>query len=225
MNRRGFTLVELLVVVGIIAVLLSIILPSLIGATRAARTMICMNQLKQIGTATAIYAEANDDYLPFSTHSALSKRAMPWGYALMPYLGYPETVTSGPDWESLFNGLYRCPEDERRREWSYGKNVWFELTPPESGEIEGKANGPVYHRLPDIRHPSRTILIAELASGSMADHVMAHFWHFGASHEVAHQRHGSTSNYLFVDTHVETRSFESTFNLPELDLWHPGRAQ
>jgi prepilin-type N-terminal cleavage/methylation domain-containing protein len=57
--RRGFTLIELLVVVAIIALLISILLPSLNGARRAAKQTVCLSHLKAQGQAAMLYAEDN----------------------------------------------------------------------------------------------------------------------------------------------------------------------
>jgi prepilin-type N-terminal cleavage/methylation domain-containing protein len=70
-RRRGFTLVELLVVIGIIAVLVGILLPTLNKARKAARTTVCLSNLRQMGTSWVMYVTDSRGRLPQSVwHTA-----------------------------------------------------------------------------------------------------------------------------------------------------------
>jgi prepilin-type N-terminal cleavage/methylation domain-containing protein/prepilin-type processing-associated H-X9-DG protein len=62
-SKNGFTLVELLVVIGIIAVLVAMLLPALTAAQRQAKTVQCLSNLRQIGQGFAMYAAQQNGWL------------------------------------------------------------------------------------------------------------------------------------------------------------------
>src|SRR5947207_12712525 len=69
-NRRGgFTLVELLVVIGIIAILISILIPALSKARQQAQRTQCLSNLKSIAQILLIYAADNQQQIPLGTNS------------------------------------------------------------------------------------------------------------------------------------------------------------
>lgn len=84
-SRSGFTLIELLVVIAIIAILAAILFPVFAQAKAAAKKAVCLSNLKQLGTATYIYAGDADDYLPPSDSDGLKDQTYVYAARLMPY--------------------------------------------------------------------------------------------------------------------------------------------
>lgn len=76
--RKGFTLVELLVVIGIIALLISMLLPALTRAREAANTVACASNLRQLHNAVILYGQTFNNYCMPSTAGSGSSRNFNW---------------------------------------------------------------------------------------------------------------------------------------------------
>jgi prepilin-type N-terminal cleavage/methylation domain-containing protein len=63
--RLGFTLVELLVAIAVIAIFAALLLPALARARASARGLSCISNTRQINLATRLYAEDHDDFIPY----------------------------------------------------------------------------------------------------------------------------------------------------------------
>ncbi len=153
-GQRAFTLIELLVVVAIIALLISILLPSLSRARAQARTTLCLSRLGQLGRAFLIYSEDYGGSFPFisTMHERFDEGADPEETWLADWLSFddPEAAlaTVGyedeTDWGDLrqavprsgiifpytrFAALYACPDFVRQQQsaqhvFNYTRAMW-----------------------------------------------------------------------------------------------------
>ena len=122
-RKKAFTLVELLVVIGIIAVLVGILLPTLNGARRAAYTVQCSANMKQLATAMLIYIQDNKGKHPAAEHPVIAghypsgwwwpNELVRLNYIKSPGVSVykrPGLTTAQKDWSGSKGNVFRCPE-------------------------------------------------------------------------------------------------------------------
>ena len=98
-DRRGFTLVELLVVITIIGVLLALLLPAVQASRQAARRMSCSNSLKQLALGMHNYHDTNGSLPPLYIGPAQAEGALSWSIHLLPFV----------EQQALFDGFEKLP--------------------------------------------------------------------------------------------------------------------
>lgn len=194
---QGFTLVEILVVITIILVLAGVITPVGKGMMARSRTINCSKNLRQIGTATMLYAAENNMTLPQTSHERGGKSwTLTLHAILQPYSD--ETLA------------FKCTEDEdRNRDRTYVLNDFLTKEPSGADHLN-------FSVLAKISRPESTFMFAEAAVSHTGDHF--HFApYYGGKippavfeRQVATAAHGEKANYLFADGHVETLSRKET---------------
>jgi prepilin-type N-terminal cleavage/methylation domain-containing protein/prepilin-type processing-associated H-X9-DG protein len=188
-NRAGFTLVELLVVIGIIAVLFSLLLPAVSRARQQANSVVCESNLQQIGASLLTYADIHDGWLyppdmgwdpQHVTQDAVTKM---WTYNVWP------TKVWG-----IWNPAWMlCPSDvEPAGQHSYVLNEHVAYWNIKYSTV-----------LPPGKSHAQVILMGEKHT-TVTDYYMQ----YGDFNRVVEPyRHGQFlgSNYLMLDLHVETQ--------------------
>lgn len=226
-RKQGFTLVELLVVIGIIAVLIAIIMPSLARAREQAKQIQCLSNLRQLSAAFISYTFANRGKFPRPSVDELPEDWFYWqsnrdpnDSRILPYLsGY------------FIADLFRCPSDNNLE--SHQNGYIYSYSVNENICVydgDPRANKNTLN-VSQIYNPSDKILIIDESSQTVDDGCWAWQWNYGAGENVLSNRHdlGSENssdpnagrgNVAYVDGHAalvpRIDSFNPTFYDPLL---------
>lgn len=217
LDRRAFTLLELLVVMAILAILVLLLLPSILSSKRAAKKVVCINNCHQLATALLLYVADNNENFPPASGASFN-----W----TPGYGW-DTVTRADYWWNVTKPYYKdsnlllCPSaapgelvQHGEQYPQYGTNTGQIATSgPGSGwnSINGLGQVSTLEtvNLKDVTIPSKTLLIGESSDPLRC----ANYGSTGSGGTAAAYRHGNLAIFAFVDGHIEGVNSNALNNL------------
>jgi prepilin-type processing-associated H-X9-DG protein/prepilin-type N-terminal cleavage/methylation domain-containing protein len=216
----GFTLVELLSVISIVAILFALVSVSYPKVTAASKSAKCLSNMRQIGVATLAYANDNDQSLP--TWKTTSVQNPSIGVKLAPYLDVKAVSDGSP--QNQVCGVWKCPVDPRplivnaatgrfARSYSFSERRPPDQNPNEKRGVIGDGAIMASLKMPQITAPASTLLLVELFTGGATNNfqyeygnsVVAGWSNPGSIPRLTNGAyyHGKTMNFLFCDGHAE----------------------
>ena len=235
----GFTLVEVIVVVGIIGLLLSLTFPALGSIKLAALNAKDISQIRQLGLAHRVYQQVHSDAfvdvgLP---HGGYGDTARSFSETLQSYTS-AEIMRSPLDRSSYWEAglLEDGSEAPVRRRTSYGMNNYLSRNYSPMVAIEGPAAAT--DRMTRIKQPDKVVCflhMTETGSYAVSDHPHVESWSFGsqpwklASNQIAVSaaegevkiQEMAKSNYGFLDGSVDTREFNRVYENAQFNAFDP----
>jgi prepilin-type N-terminal cleavage/methylation domain-containing protein/prepilin-type processing-associated H-X9-DG protein len=207
---KGFTVLELLVVISIIALLAALLLPLLAQSKEKARTTACLNNIKQLQLCWLMYCHDQEDCLPKNgcsyTNGGWRSAPDSWTGPSNAYLDTePSAIQAGllfPYNTSL--AIYRCPADKSTVQGRPGllRTRSYSMC----SELDGDTNQPqaVIHRLTEIARPSESYVFVDESENCIDD---GHFFEFAFPdnrfQNLPTDRHQKGGTLSFTDGHVE----------------------